>query len=520
MTGFEETKEGSVPIRAGGRAASAPLLGHDAEPTLFELSEPGRRAWQLRTTGVPEVPLQQLLPEAHIRDAPPELAEVSERDLVGHFTRLSHRQFSVDLGAYPLGSCTMKYNPKICDEVALLPGLADAHPAAPASCSQGWMALLVELEEALCAITGMTAATLQPAAGAAGELTGLLLMRAWHEAQGRPRRKIVIPDSAHGTNPASVTLGGYETVTVKSDARGCVDLEALRSVLDAEVAGIMLTNPNTLGLFEEDIVAIAAAVHEVGGLLYYDGANLNAILGVVRPGDMGFDIVHLNLHKTFATPHGGGGPGAGPVAVSEHLASFLPGPRPRRVDSGVNGVGARYEWTTPERSIGRVHSWHGNALVLARALTYILVHGDDGLREVAERAVLNANWLRKRLSGTFDAPYDRPCMHECVLSAGALKKRSGVRAIDVAKCLLEEGFHAPTVYFPLTVEEALMIEPTETESLQTLEAFASACDRVVARAATPAGAAEMTDAPRTTPVRRVDEARAARNLVLTYDDRR
>jgi len=513
-------EEGVMSHHAGGRAASAPLLGHDSEPTLFELSEPGRRAWQLRTTEVPEAPLDQLLPEAHRRSEPPALAEVSERDLVGHFTRLSHRQFSVDLGAYPLGSCTMKYNPKVCDAVASLQGLTDAHPAAPASCNQGWMALLVELEETLCAITGMAAVTLQPAAGAAGELTGLLLMRAWHEAQGRPRRKVVIPDSAHGTNPASVTLGGYEAVTVRSDARGCVDLEALRGVLDTEVAGIMLTNPNTLGLFEQDIVAIAAAVHEVGGLLYYDGANLNAILGVVRPGDMGFDIVHLNLHKTFATPHGGGGPGAGPVAVSKRLACFLPGPRPRRVDPRLDGMGARYEWATPERSIGRVHSWHGNALVLARALTYILAHGDDGLREVAQRAVLNANWLRKRLSGTFDAPYDSPCMHECVLSAASLKKRSGVRALDVAKRLLEEGFHAPTVYFPLTVEEALMIEPTETESLQTLEAFASACDRIVARAATPEGAAEAAEAPHSTPVRRVDEARAARSLVPTYDARR
>jgi glycine dehydrogenase subunit 2 len=445
---------------------------------------------------------------------------VSERDLVAHFTRLSHRQFSVDLGAYPLGSCTMKYNPKVCDAVASMPGLCDAHPAAPASCNQGWMALLVELEEALCAITGMAAATLQPAAGAAGELTGLLLMRAWHEAQGQPRRKVVIPDSAHGTNPASVTLGGYEAVTVKSDARGCVDLEALRSALDSEVAGIMLTNPNTLGFFEEDIVAIAAAVHEVGGLLYYDGANLNAILGVVRPGDMGFDIVHLNLHKTFATPHGGGGPGAGPVAVSKRLAPFLPGPRSTRVDPGIEGAGARYQWTVPERSIGRVHSWHGNALILARALTYILVHGDDGLREVAERAVLNANWLRRRLSGTFDAPYDRPCMHECVLSAATLKKQTGVKAFDVAKRLLEEGFHAPTMYFPLTVEEALMIEPTETESLQTLEAFASACERIVTRAAEPGGASEAEQAPHATPVRRVDEALAARKLVPTQDARR
>jgi glycine dehydrogenase subunit 2 len=504
---------------AGGRAASAPLLGREHEPTLFELSQPGRKAWQLPTTQVPEVPLEQLVPQRHLRSAPTQLAEVSERDLVAHFTRLSHRQYSVDLGAYPLGSCTMKYNPKICDAVASLPGLADVHPGAPASCIQGWMALLVELEEALCAITGMAAATLQPAAGAAGELTGLLLLRAWHAAQGRQRKKVVIPDSAHGTNPASVTLGGFEAVTVPSDSRGCVDIDALRSVLDEDVAGIMLTNPNTLGLFEEDIVAIAAAVHEVGGLLYYDGANLNAILGVVRPGDMGFDVVHLNLHKTFATPHGGGGPGAGPVTVSERLAPFLPGPKPERVDSS-EGSGERYRWVTPGRSIGRMHSWHGNALVLARALTYILVHGDDGLREVAERAVLNANWLRKRLAGTFDAPYDRPCMHECVLSAASLKAKTGVRALDVAKRLLEEGFHSPTIYFPLIVEEALMIEPTETESLQTLEEFASACERIVSKAALDGGAQEAREAPHATPVRRVDEALAARRLVPTFDARR
>jgi glycine dehydrogenase subunit 2 len=501
---------------AGGRAASAPLLGRDTEPTLFELSEPGRSAWQLRTTDVPDLAVEDLVPEAHRRSSPVALAEVSERDLVGHFTRLSHRQFSVDLGAYPLGSCTMKYNPKICDAVAVLPGLADVHPAAPANCIQGWLELLVELEAALCEITGMAAATLQPAAGAAGELTGLLLMRAWFAAKGDTRHKVIIPDSAHGTNPASVTLGGFEVVTVPSDRRGCVDVEALHAVLDEDVAGIMLTNPNTLGLFEEDIRAIADAVHRVGGLLYYDGANLNAILGVVRPGDMGFDIVHLNLHKTFATPHGGGGPGAGPVAVSERLTPFLPGPRPTRLGDASS---PRFGWTTPERSIGRLHSWHGNALVLARALTYVLVHGNDGLRDVARLAVLNANWLRKRLSNTFDAPYDRPCMHECVLSASSLKRATGVRALDVAKRLLEEGFHSPTVYFPLIVDEALMIEPTETESLQTLEALASALERIVAQAATPEGARKATEAPHWTPVRRVDEARAARHLVPTFDAR-
>src|SRR5205823_8684839 len=320
----------------------------------------------------------------------------------------------------------------------------------------------------------MRAATLQPAAGAAGELTGLLLMRAWHSAQGRARTKVIIPDSAHGTNPASVTLGGYETVTVPSDHRGCVDLAALRARLDEDVAGIMLTNPNTLGLFEEDITAIAAAVHEVGGLLYYDGANLNAILGVARPGDMGFDIVHMNLHKTFAVPHGGGGPGAGPVAVAPPLVPYLPGPRPVRLHDGG------YGWDTPPRSIGRVHGFHGNALALARAYSYILANGGDGLRRVAEGAVLNANWLRHRLRGIYDVPYDRPNMHEFVASTTSLKKRSGLRALDVAKRLLEEGFHAPTVYFPLIVDEALMIEPTETESLQTLSALADALIRIAA----------------------------------------
>jgi glycine cleavage system P protein (glycine dehydrogenase) subunit 2 len=460
-------------VAAGGSASSAPLVGRDAEPTLFELSRPGRSAWQLRSTGIPESSLEDLVPAPHRRTTPPVIADVSERDLVGHFTRLSHRQYSVDLGAYPLGSCTMKYNPKFCDSVAGLHGLADVHPQTPERGIQGWLELLVELEECLCETTGMAAATLQPAAGAAGELTGLLLMRAWHASQGRQKKKVVIPDSAHGTNPASVTLGGFEVVTVPSNDRGLVDLEHLRSVLDEDVAGIMLTNPNTLGLFEDEITDIAAAVHKVGGLLYYDGANLNAIMGMVRPGDMGFDIVHLNLHKTFATPHGGGGPGAGPVAVSERLAAFLPGPRPVRVfdrsgDGEAHATG-RFAWQMPERSIGRVHSWHGNAVVLARALAYILTNGGDGLKRVSQRAVLNANWLRKRLAGVYDIPYDRPCMHEFVVSATTLKRRDGVRAIDVAKRLMEEGFHPPTIYFPLIADEALMIEPTETESLQTLD---------------------------------------------------
>jgi glycine dehydrogenase subunit 2 len=502
---------------AGGQATSAPLMGGGEEPTLFELSQPGRTSFSFRTTGIPERPLEELVPELHRQAEPLELAEVAERDLVAHFTRLSHRQFSVDLGAYPLGSCTMKYNPKVCDSVAGLPGLALVHPGAPAALAQGWLGLLVELEEALCEITGMAAATLQPAAGAAGELTGLLLMRAWHAAQGSVRTKVIIPDSAHGTNPASVTLGGFEVETVPSDERGCVDMDALRDVLDQQVAGIMLTNPNTLGLFEEDIAAIAEAAHGVGALLYYDGANLNAILGVTRPGDMGFDIVHMNLHKTFATPHGGGGPGAGPVAVSERLVPFLPGPRAVRV-SGI-GHDAVFDWQVPSSSIGRVHAWHGNALVLARALAYILVNGGDGLRRVAETAVLNANWLRRRLAGTYDVPFDRPCMHEVVLSARSLKKAHGIKATDVAKRLLDEGFHAPTVYFPLIVDEALMIEPTETESPQTLDALAAALERIAAEAMDEQGAAHVAEHPLRTPVGRVDEARAARTLIPTFDAR-
>jgi len=499
----------AAPGAPAGRASSAPLLGRAEEPTVFELSVPGRRAWSFASTDLPEWPAGELVPTEHLAAAPPAIAEVSERDLVAHHTRLTHRQYSVDLGAYPLGSCTMKYNPKLADAAAALPGLARVHPAAPATCTQGWIELLVGLSEALGEVTGMDAISLAPPAGAAGELTGLLLMRAYHSVSGGPARtKVVIPDSAHGTNPASVTLGGYQAVTVPSDERGLVDVAALRRVLDDEVAGIMLTNPNTLGLFEEDIVEIAAAVHEVGGLLYYDGANLNAILGVTRPADMGFDIVHLNLHKTFAVPHGGGGPGAGPVAVTAALAPYLPGPLP------VAGADGSFRWSTPERSIGRVHGWYGNALALARAYAYVLALGGDGLRRVAETAVLNANWLRQRLRGHYAVPYDRPCMHECVVSAADLRRRRGVRAQDVAKRLLEEGFHAPTVSFPLVVEEALMLEPTETESPQTLAALADALVRI-------AEAASEDDrlAPRTTPVGRVDEARAARRLVATYDAR-
>jgi glycine dehydrogenase subunit 2 len=337
-------------------------------------------------------------------------------------------------------------------------------------------------------------------------------MRAYHDSRGERRRRVIIPDSAHGTNPASVTLSGFELATVGTNERGGVDLGSLRELLDEDVAGIMLTNPSTLGLFEDEIVEIAEAVHEVGGLVYYDGANLNAILGIVRPGDMGFDIVHLNVHKTFATPHGGGGPGAGPVAVTGELAPFLPGPRPVR-------SGSAYELTMPERSIGRVHSWHGNALVLLRAWIYLRLNGADGLKQVSQVAVLNANWLKERLRGTYDIAYDRPVMHECVVSAKSLHHDVGLSALDVAKRLIELGYHPPTVYFPLIVEEALMIEPTETESPQTVAAFADALIQIAREARSAGNSDDAKAAPRTTPVGRVDEVRAARRLVVTFDQR-
>ncbi|HTV11168.1 MAG TPA: aminomethyl-transferring glycine dehydrogenase subunit GcvPB [Acidimicrobiales bacterium] len=494
-------------MKPGGRAASAPLMGRESEPAIFEFSVPGRRSASFRATGLPDWQAGELVPAEDLREQPPVLVEVSERDLVAHLTRLSHRQYSVDLGAYPLGSCTMKYNPKVCDEAAALPGLTGVHPATPAPFAQGWLGLLWALGDALCKVTGMSAVTLQPPAGAAGELTGLLLMRAWHRSHGRSPGKVLIPDSAHGTNPASVSLAGYTTVSIPSDERGLVKPSNLSRHLDDDVAGIMLTNPNTLGLFEEDIAELASMVHEAGGLLYYDGANLNAILGVTRPGDMGFDIVHLNLHKTFAVPHGGGGPGAGPVAVGPELADLLPGPLPTQNADGTFG------WANPARSIGRAHGWHGNALALARAWAYILANGSDGLRRVAEAAVLNANWLLAQLRGTYAIPYDRPAMHEVVVSTkGAPGTSDEMHALDVGKRLLEKGFHAPTVYFPLIVPEALMIEPTETESPETVAALAEAFLAIAHEGPEPA-----LHAPRSTPVGRVDEARAARSLVATWD---
>ncbi|MEO8476935.1 MAG: aminomethyl-transferring glycine dehydrogenase subunit GcvPB [Actinomycetota bacterium] len=481
--------------------------GPPGEGTLGARSRPGRRAFSFAALDVEPVDIA----EGYARTTPPRLPEVAEGDLVRHYTRLSQTNYGVDTGFYPLGSCSMKYNPKSAEAAAAWPGFARVHPLQPDATTQGLLELLWRLERALCEITGMARATLQPPAGAAGELTGLLIMRAYHQAQGRQRTKVLIPDAAHGTNPASVRLGGYQAVSVPADARGQVDVEALRSLVDDEVAGLMLTNPNTLGLFEERIEEITSVVHEVGGLVYYDGANLNAILGKCRPGDMGFDIVHINTHKTFATPHGGGGPGAGPVGVAERLIPFLPVPRVERDDA----TGAYRLDTEAPSTIGRVHGFHGNVGVLVRAYLYVFLHGSDGLEEVAERAVLNANYLATLLPAQTPLafPQGRP-MHEFVATATPLEKATGIRAMDLAKRLIDLGFHPSTVYFPLVVDEAMMMEPTETETKETLEAFGAALAQAVAEAASDPDL--LHDAPVTTPVRRLDEAKAARHLKLRW----
>jgi len=474
--------------------------------TIFEKSCCDRRASSLPAAGVPDVPLDELVPAALRRADPPRLPEVSEVDLVRHYTHLSDLNFGVESGSYPLGSCTMKYNPKINEVVARLEGFAGLHPYQPEVLAQGALELMYELGARLAEISGLHATTLQPAAGAHGELTGLLIMRAFHHAQGRDPRRVIIPDTAHGTNPASVVMAGYQPVAVASDARGGVDLDALRRLLDDGVAGLMLTNPNTLGVFDEHIAEITQAVHEVGGLLYYDGANSNAVLGISRPGDMGFDIVHFNTHKTFSTPHGGGGPGAGPIVVRDTLAPFLPVPVVAR------GADGRYlfDYDRPQ-SIGKVRTFYGNFGVLVRAYSYILGLGPDGLRRVSEMAVLNANYVMAGIRDLYDVPYDRRCMHEFVASAAPLKVH-GIRALDVAKRLLDYGMHPPTTYFPLIVDEALMIEPTETESREDLDRMIEAFRRIVQEAVEDPDT--LREAPVSMPVRRLDEAEAARHPVV------
>jgi glycine dehydrogenase subunit 2 len=475
---------------------------------IFEMSQPGRVAYSLPESDVPEIPLEEVIPAELLRDTPAELPEVSELDLMRHYTELSRRNYGVDNGFYPLGSCTMKYNPKVNEDMARLPGFAKIHPYQPEETVQGALQLLYELQRDLAEITGMDQVTLQSAAGAQGEWTGLMMIRAYHESRGESQRnKVIVPDSAHGTNPASATVAGFETITVKSNEKGHVDVEALKQVVGEDTAALMLTNPNTLGLFEEQIREIADIVHGAGGLLYYDGANANAILGIARPGDMGFDVVHLNLHKTFTTPHGGGGPGAGPVGVKKDLIPFLPTPI---VEKGENGYYLSYDLP---HSIGRVKGFHGNFGILVRAYTYIRTMGPDGLRQVSENAVLNANYVMRRLEPYYDLPYPQHCKHEFVLS-GKRQKKLGVRTLDIAKRLLDFGFHPPTIYFPLIVDECLMIEPTETESKETLDRFIEAMIQIAQEAETQP---EMVqEAPHHTIVKRLDEVTAARKPILRW----
>ena len=472
----------------------------------MDRSRAGRRAYSFPAPDVPEASV----PEEFARRDLPALPEVAERDIVAHYTRLAQMNYGVDTGVYPLGSCSMKYNPKVAETVAALPGFQRAHPHQPDHTVQGALELLWRLERALCEVTGMARATLQPPAGACGELTGLLLMRAHHTKQGNARTRIAIPDSSHGTNPASVRLAGYEALHIPSDARGLVDVSALEKLVDEDVAGLMLTNPNTLGLFEEEIEKITSVVHNAGGLVYYDGANLNAILGRCRPGDMGFDIVHINTHKTFATPHGGGGPGAGPVGVTEELVPFLPVPSVERDEA----TGEFRLSADRVDSIGRMHGFHGNFGVLVRAYAYVFLHGSDGLQEVGERAVLNANYLAELVKEAFPLAYSGRPMHEFVATARPLREQTGIRAVDIAKRVIDLGFHPSTVYFPLVVEESMMVEPTETETRETLDGLAAAMVQAASEAKRDPDL--LHQAPVTTPVRRLDEARAARHLKLRW----
>ncbi len=474
----------------------------------FEKSSPGKRSWILPKSEVPSYNPDEYLAPDLLRKSPLPFPELAEIDVVRHYTNLSASNYGVDNGFYPLGSCTMKYNPKINEDLSTLPGVINSHPLWPDNFCQGTLKILYELEQDLIEITGMDHFTLQPAAGAHGELTALLIIKAYLKDRGEVNRtKILIPASAHGTNPASAALAGFDIITVNCNSEGLVDLEHLQSLIGPDIAGLMLTNPNTLGLFEKEIKTIADLVHRNGSLLYYDGANLNAIMSLVRPGDMGFDLIHLNLHKTFAAPHGGGGPGAGPVGTKSFLASYLPIPILEQ-QSGV------YSWNYDHPlSIGKVHGFYGNFSVLLKALAYIKALGGEGLAQVSNDAILNANYLRVGIGDYLQIPYNRPCMHELVASAVNLKPY-GIRALDLAKRLIDFGYHPPTIYFPLIVEEALMIEPTETESKTTLDFFLESLIQIVMEAK---NAPELlTSAPHQTPVSRVDEASAARTPHLIW----
>ena len=479
------------------------------QPPIFELSGPGKIGVNLPSLDVPEAELpSELLRQDDLAAMP----ELTEPEVIRHYTRISQRNFCIDTGLYPLGSCTMKFNPKIHEEVARYPGFAAAHPLQSDALSQGALRLMYELQGLLGEISGFDEVSLQPAAGAQGEFTGVLVFRAYHLSRGdAERREILVPDSAHGTNPATAAMVGMKVIEVKSDPAGNVDLDDLRAKLSPRTAGLMLTNPNTVGIFEQHVREVAELVHDAGGLMYGDGANFNAILGIVKPGQVGFDFMHYNLHKTFTTPHGGGGPGSGAVGCTAELAPFLPGPRVRRAERDGQAI---YELFTPEQSIGRVKSFAGNFGMLVRAWTYIRTLGAAGLREVSETAVLNANYLRVRLRGTYPPAYDRICMHECVLK-GQVAEAPEARTLDIAKRLIDYGFHPPTVYFPLIVPEALMIEPTETEGKRALDAFADAMLKIADEARQDIEI--LHQAPTTAPVRRLDEVRAARQPVLRYD---
>ena len=485
--------------------------------TIFERSRPGRRAATLPPLDVPERPIDELIPAHLWRERPPELPEVSEPEIIRHYNRISRRNFDLDTGLYPLGSCTMKHNPRLNERVAALPGHARLHPAQDPKRAQGALELMWLLGDALSEICGLPHVSLQPSAGSHGELAGLLLTRAYHADRGEERTKVLTPDTAHGTNPASVTMAGYEVVKVATDERGGVDLNDLRDKVTDEIACLMLTNPNTLGLFDENIREIASIVHEAGGTLYYDGANLNAIMGHSRPGDMGFDIVHVNLHKSFSQPHGGGGPGSGPIAVSDRIEPYLPVPRVVRREGG-NGAAPSYDLDHDRpKSIGRLRGFQGNFGVFVRSYAYILSLGGDGLAEASETAVLNANYMLARLrsgrAGRYlPVAFDRRCMHEFVLSGRPAKRELKVTTLDVAKRLLDFGFHPPTIYFPLLVDEAMMVEPTETETRESLDAFCDAIEEILAEGERDPGT--LRDAPFTTPVRRLDETAAARRPVV------
>lgn len=481
------------------------------ENLIFELSVPGRSTNLLPECDVDETEISEMIPLSFLREGEIDLPELGEVDVVRHFTHLSQKNYGVDSGFYPLGSCTMKYNPKINEEVSKLDGFMKVHPYQSEKTVQGCLELLYKTDKFLSEITGMDRFSLQPAAGAHGEMAGLMIIKAYHEHNGDYKRtKIIVPDSAHGTNPASAAAVGFNVVEVKSNDRGGIDIDALKDLMDDEIAGLMLTNPNTLGLFDENIDIIAQIVHEAGGLLYYDGANANAIIGISRPGDMGFDVVHLNLHKTFSTPHGGGGPGSGPVGVKRQLVPFLPKP----VVEYDNG---RYYFDNDRPlSIGKIKSFYGNFLVVVKAYAYILSLGAEGLKKVSEAAVLNANYIKEKLKKYFHLPYDRTCMHEVVFS-GQWQKEYGVSTLDIAKRLLDFGYHPPTIYFPLIVREAFMVEPTETESKETLDEFINTMIEIANEAEKEPE--KLHNAPLNTPVQRLDEAKAARSPVLKYERR-